>query len=206
MSIVTCDISVSMDGYSAGTDQSLEQPLGDIDETWLHAWMFDAADENQAEVDAIVDAGAFIMGRNMFGPDRGGWDLDWKGWWGDDPPYHGPVFVLAHRDREPVPMEGGTTFHFVTDGIQAALERARAAAGERNVAVAGGASTVNQFLAAGLIDELRVHVTPVVLGAGERLFEGVPRQRFEQVSSRGTSLVTHLTYRPVRSGDGQARA
>jgi len=198
MPIVTCDISVSMDGYSAGTDQSLEQPLGDIDETWLHAWMFDGADENQAEVDAIVDAGAFIMGRNMFGPDRGEWDLDWKGWWGDDPPYHGPVFVLAHRDREPVAMDGGTTFHFVTDGVHAALERARAAAGHRNVAVAGGASTVNQFLAAGLIDELRVHVTPVVLGAGERLFEGVPRQRFEQVSARGTSLVTHLVYRPVR--------
>jgi dihydrofolate reductase len=198
MSIVTCDISVSMDGYSAGVDQSLEQPLGNIDETWLHAWMFDAADENRAEVDAIVDAGAFIMGRNMFGPDRGEWDLDWKGWWGDDPPYHGPVFVLAHRERESVPMDGGTTFHFVTDGIQAALERARAAAGERNVAVAGGASTVNQFLAAGLIDELRVHVTPVILGAGERLFEGVPRQRFEQVSTRGTSLVTHLVYRPVR--------
>ncbi|MGW9184343.1 dihydrofolate reductase family protein [Agromyces sp. NPDC055661] len=198
MSIVTCDISVSMDGYSAGTDQSLEQPLGDIDETWLHAWMFDGADENQAEVDAIVDAGAFIMGRNMFGPDRGEWDLDWKGWWGDDPPYHGPVFVLAHRDREPVAMDGGTTFHFVTDGVPAALERARAAAGHRNVAVAGGASTVNQFLAAGIIDELRVHVTPVILGAGERLFEGVPRQRFEQVSARGTSLVTHLVYRPVR--------
>lgn len=198
MSIVTCDISVSMDGYSAGVDQTLEQPLGDIDETWLHAWMFDRADENRAEVEAIVDAGAFIMGRNMFGPDRGEWDLDWKGWWGDDPPYHGPVFVLAHRDRDPVPMDGGTTFHFVTDGIHAALDRARAAAGERNVAVAGGAATVNQFLAAGLIDELRVHVTPVVLGAGERLFEGVPRQRFEQVSARGTSLVTHLVYRPVR--------
>lgn len=198
MPIVTCDISVSMDGYSAGVDQSLEQPLGDIDETWLHAWMFDGADENQAEVDAIVDAGAFIMGRNMFGPDRGDWDLDWKGWWGDDPPYHGPVFVLAHREREDVPMEGGTTFHFVTDGVHSALERARAAAGGRNVAVAGGASTVNQFLAAGLIDELRVHVTPVILGAGERLFDDVPRQRFEQVSARGTSLVTHLVYRPVR--------
>jgi dihydrofolate reductase len=198
MAIVTCDISVSMDGYSAGTDQSLEQPLGNIDETWLHAWMFDAADENRAEVDAIVDAGAFIMGRNMFGPDRGEWDLDWKGWWGDDPPYHGPVFVLAHRERADVPMDGGTTFHFVTDGIHAALDRARAAAGERNVAVAGGASTVNQFLTAGLIDELRVHVTPVILGAGERLFEGVPRQRFEQASTRGTSLVTHLVYRPVR--------
>ena len=198
MPIVTCDISISMDGYSAGIEQSLEQPLGDIDETWLHAWMFDGADENQAEVDAIVDAGAFIMGRNMFGPDRGEWDLDWTGWWGDDPPYHGPVFVLAHRERPPVPMDGGTTFHFVTEGIHAALERARAAAGERDVAVAGGASTVNQFLAAGLIDELRVHVTPVVLGAGERLFDGVPRQRFEQVASRGSSTVTHVVYRPIR--------
>ena len=199
MSIVTCDISVSMDGYSAGTDQSLEQPLGDIDETWLHAWMFDGADENQAEVDAIVDAGAFIMGRNMFGPDRGEWDLDWKGWWGDDPPYHGPVFVLAHRDREPVAMDGGTTFHFVTDGVPAALERARAAAGHRNVAVAGGASTVNQFLAAGLIDELRVHVTPVILGAGERLFEGVgPDLKLEQLRAVEAPGVAHLKYRVVR--------
>ena len=198
MSIVTCDISVSMDGYSAGTDQSLEQPLGNIDETWLHAWMFDAADENRAEVEAIVDAGAFIMGRNMFGPDRGEWDLDWKGWWGEDPPYHAAVFVLAHRDREPVPMGGATTFPVVPAGLPGALARARAAAGARPVAGAGGASTVNQFLAAGLIDELRVHVTPVILGAGERLFEGVPRQRLEQVSARGTSLVTHLVYRPVR--------
>ena len=160
--------------------------------------MFERADENRAEIDAIVDAGAFIMGRNMFGPDRGDWDPDWSGWWGEDPPYHAPVFVLAHREREAVPMAGGTTFHFVADGIHAALERARAAAGERNVAIAGGASTVNQYLAAGLIDELRVHVTPAILGAGERLFEGVPAQRFEQVSSRGTTLVTHLVYRPVR--------
>jgi len=202
MSIVKSDLAISVDGFVAGPDQSLEFPIGRVNgggaEHLLHGWMFEAEEENRPEVDAIVDAGAFIMGRNMFGPDRGEWDLDWKGWWGDDPPYHGPVFVLAHRDREPVAMDGGTTFHFVTDGVPAALERARAAAGHRNVAVAGGASTVNQFLAAGLIDELRVHVTPVILGAGERLFEGVPRQRFEQVSARGTSLVTHLVYRPVR--------
>ena len=209
MPIVTSDISVSVDGYSAGVGQTREQPFGDMDETWLHAWMFERRDENEAEVAAIVDAGAFIMGRHMFGPDRGEWDLDWKGWWGDDPPYHAPVFVLAHRERESVPMQGGTTFHFVTDGIHAALERARTAAGDRNVAIAGGAATINQFLAAGLIDELRVHVTPAVLGAGERLFEGVPPQRFEQVASRGTSLVTHITYRPLhtRPDDGdQSRA
>jgi len=130
--------------------------------------------------------------------DRGEWDLDWRGWWGDNPPYHRPVFVLAHRERADLPMEGGTTFHFVTDGIHAALERARAAAGERDVAIAGGPATVNQFLAAGLIDELRVHVTPTIIGAGERLFDGVPSAAFEQVSSRGTSIVTHLVYRPVR--------
>ncbi|MFE5671299.1 dihydrofolate reductase family protein [Agromyces sp. NPDC056523] len=206
MPLVTCDISVSMDGFSAGVRQSLDQPLGDIDETWLHSWMFERTDENQAEVDAIVDAGAFIMGRNMFGPDRGEWDLDWRGWWGDDPPYHGPVFVLAHRERDDVPMAGGTTFHFVTNGIHAALERARAAAGDRNVSIAGGASTVNQFLADGLIDELRVHVTPAVLGAGERLFDGLPPMRFEQVSSRGASTVTHVVYRPVREAVDQARA
>ena len=206
MPLVTCDISISIDGFAAGPDQSLEHPLGRIDENVLHAWMFERRDENLAEVEAIVDAGAFIMGRNMFGPDRGEWDLDWRGWWGDDPPYHRAVFVLAHREREPIEMEGGTTFHFVTTGIHEALDRARAAAGDRNVAIAGGASTVNQYLAAGLIDELRLHVGPTIIGAGARLFDGVPPLSFEQVSSRGTSLVTHLTYRPVRSGDGQARA
>ena len=200
MPLVTCDISVSMDGYAAGLGQTREQPFGTIEHDRLHDWMFDpdAADESRAEIDAIVDAGAFIMGRHMFGPDRGEWDLDWHGWWGDDPPYHASVFVLAHRKRADLPMEGGTTFHFVTDGIHAALERARAAAGDRNVSIAGGPDTINQFLAAGLIDELRVHVTPTIIGAGERLFDGVPPSDFEQASSRGTSLVTHLVYRPVR--------
>ena len=198
MGKVVCDIAVSADGYAAGPNQRLEAPLGDIDENRLHAWMFQAGDENRAEVDAIVDAGAFIMGRNMFSPQRGEHDLEWRGWWGDDPPYHGPVFVLTHYAREPLPMDGGTTFNFVTDGIHSALQQARAAAGDRNVAIAGGASTVNQFLAAGLLDELRLHIAPTVLGSGSRLFEGVPPLDFEQVSARGASLVTHVTYRVRR--------
>lgn len=200
MPIVTCDISVSMDGFSAGVGQTRELPFGTIAFDRLHDWMFDpdVEAENRAEIDAIVDAGAFIMGRHMFGPDRGEWDRDWHGWWGENPPYHRPVFVLAHRERDDLPMAGGTTFHFVTDGIHAALERACAAADDRNVAIAGGAATVNQFLAASLIDELRVHITPTIIGAGERLFDGVPAMAFEQVSTRGTSLVTHIVYRPVR--------
>lgn len=209
MPSVTCDISVSMDGFVAGPKQTLEQPFGVIEHNRLHDWYYENPDdtessvfgtnvENQAEIDAIVDAGAFIMGRNMFGPDRGEWDLSWKGWWGDEPPYHAPVFVLAHRERADLPMEGGTTFHFVTEGIHSALERARAAAGDRNVAIAGGAGTINQYLAAGLIDELRAHITPTIIGAGERLYDGVPPMAFEQVSARGTTAVTHIVYHLVR--------
>jgi dihydrofolate reductase len=199
MSKVVCDIAASVDGYVAGPNQSLEHPLGEGAETVLHTWMFDAAAEESAEeIAGITDAGAFIMGRNMFGPVRGEWEGDWRGWWGDEPPYHAPVFVLTHHERSPVEMAGGTTFHFVTGGIEEALKRAREAAGERNVAVAGGASTVNQFLAAGLLDELRLHVAPVLLGAGERLFDGVGRLGLEQVSARQTSLVTHLVYRVGR--------
>jgi dihydrofolate reductase len=197
MAIVFSDISVSADGFAAGLNQREEAPFGDIDSNWLHTWMFDGYDENKAEVDAIVDSGATIMGRNMFGPVRGGWDRDWQGWWGPNPPYHNAVFVLTHHERQPIEMEGGTTFHFVTDGIEAALERARSAAGERNISVAGGARTVNQFLAAGLLDELRLHVTPCILGAGERIFDGVPPQQLERMSVRPTSLVTHMTYRPI---------
>lgn len=198
MGKVFCDIAVSADGFAAGVDQSEEKPLGEINENWLHRWMFETYEENRAEVDAIVDSGATIMGRNMFGPVRGEWDRDWKGWWGPEPPYHGPVFVLTHFPHDPIEMEGGTTFSFVTDGIQSALEAARAAAGERNISVAGGASTVNQFLAAGLLDELRLHITACILGAGERVFDGVPPQALERVSVRAASLVTHITYRPVR--------
>ena len=162
MGIVTCDLSISLDGYSAGPNQTLKQPFGDgVGEgDVLHSWMFDHADDHRDELAGILAAGAFVMGRNMFSPGRGAWDLDWKGWWGQDPPYHAPVFVLTHVERDPVEMEGGTTFHFVTGGPEAALALARDAAGDRNVAVAGGATTVNQFLAAGLIDELRLHVAP----------------------------------------------
>lgn len=195
MAQVFCDIAVSADGFSAGPGQSLETPLGRIDERRLHGWMFEHADENRAEIDAIVRAGAFIMGRNMFSPHRGPHDPEWRGWWGPNPPYHGPVFVLTSHPRDPIPMEGGTTFHFVTEGIEAALDRARAAAGERDVSVAGGASTVNRFLAAGLLDELRLHITPSLLGAGTRIFDGLPPMDFELVSARAASTVTHVTYR-----------
>jgi dihydrofolate reductase len=198
MSEVTCDISVSVDGFAAGPNQTLEKPFGEgvgDDGERLHTWMFEGREDNVSEVEAIIAAGAFIMGRNMFSPGRGEWDLDWKGWWGEEPPYHAPVFVLTHHPREPLEMQGGTTFRFVTDGIESALEQARAAAGDRNVSIAGGAATVNQYLAAGLIDELRLHVAPILLGVGERVFEGVPNLTLQPVAGRHTDLVTHLTYR-----------
>ncbi|MDQ0376677.1 dihydrofolate reductase family protein [Amycolatopsis thermophila] len=194
MTTVSSDLGISIDGYLAGPRQSRENPLGEGAER-LHRWMFEAEEENQAEVDAILGHGAYIMGRNMFGPVRGEWDEDWRGWWGEEPPYHAPVFVLTHFPHEPIEMAGGTTFHFVTDGIESAMAQARAAAGEKTVSVAGGASTVDQFLNAGLIDELRLHIAPVLLGAGERLFATVSDLDLEPVSSRTTSLVTHVTYR-----------
>jgi dihydrofolate reductase len=194
MPSITSDPGISLDGFIAGPDQSSEHPLGVGGES-LHRWMFEQPDENAAEIDAICSAGAYVMGRNMFGPDRGEWDLDWHGWWGDDPPYHGPVFVLGHRERESVPMEGGTTFHFVTGGIEEALGLARDAAGDRHISICGGASTINQYLAAGYIDELRLHVAPIVLGQGESLFRDLPGLSFEVASTRSTSLVTHVTLR-----------
>ena len=194
MTKVTCDSGVSLDGFSAGPDQSLDDPLGKGAER-IHRWMFEEPEANKAERDAIVEAGAYIMGRHMFCPDRGEWDLDWRGWWGEDPPYHAPVFVLGHREREPVEMEGGTTFHFVTDGIEAAMERAKEAAGDRTVSIAGGASTVQQYLRAGLIDELRLHIAPVILGSGERLLDGVGDLKLEQLKVTSSELVTHITYR-----------
>jgi dihydrofolate reductase len=194
MPSITSDPGLSLDGFIAGPDQSLERPLG-VGGEQLHRWMFDEPQENAVEIDAICSAGAYIMGRNMFGPDRGDWDLDWHGWWGDDPPYHGPVFVLGHREREPVEMEGGTTFHFVTGGVEEALRLAREAAGDRHVSICGGASTINQYLAAGHIDELRLHIAPIVLGEGEALFRDLGGLSFEVASSRATSLVTHVTLR-----------
>jgi dihydrofolate reductase len=196
---VVAGITMSIDGYTAGLNQTEERPFGDDGgDGWgdkLHAWFTETAEENKAEIDEMLAAKAFIMGRNMFGPVRGAWDRPWNGWWGDDPPYHAAVFVLTHHAREPQPMDGGTTYHFVTDGIESALAQARAAAGGGNVAIMGGATTINQFLAAGLIDELRLHIVPLTLGAGTRLFEGVPRLRLEQVRSQPASLVTHVTYR-----------
>ncbi|MFG1928051.1 dihydrofolate reductase family protein [Cryptosporangium sp. NPDC048952] len=195
---VVCDITISADGYSAGLNQTEERPFGDDGGDGsgglLHSWMFDSADENRAEIEQIVAADAFIMGRNMFGPVRGEWDRQWNGWWGDDPPYHAPVFVLTNHARDPEPMDGGTTFHFVTDGIESALAQARAAADNGTVAICGGATTVNQYLAAGLIDELRLHIAPLTLGAGTRLFDGVPPRKLAQTNVRATSSVTHVTY------------
>jgi dihydrofolate reductase len=174
------NFSISLDGYAAGPSQDLQNPLG-IGGERLHEWIF-PADGERTPLDQHFIArgeegiGATIMGRNMFGPVRGGWDRadgEWTGWWGEDPPFHHDVFVLTHHARPPLPMAGGTTFHFVTEGIQAALDRARAAAGEGHVRLGGGASTVQQYLRAGLLDELHLVVVPVVLGSGVRLFDGL---------------------------------
>jgi dihydrofolate reductase len=169
------DFSISLDGYGAGPDQDVDNPLG-VGGEQLHEWIFPPSGQ-RTPVDERMRArgtegiGATIMGRNMFGPVRGEWGgSEWTGWWGEDPPFHHDVFVLTHHARDAVPMAGGTTFHFVTDGIEAALERARAAAGGRHVRLGGGASTVRQYLRAGLLDELHVAVVPVLLGSGERLF------------------------------------
>jgi dihydrofolate reductase len=198
MSIVTCDLGISLDGFSAGPHQTRERPFGDVVGTGevLHSWMFDHAEAHRAEIDAVVAAGAFVMGRAMFCPDSGPWDLSWTGWWGEEPPYRAPVFVLTHHERAPLVL-GETTFWFVTGGLDEAMERARAAAGDRPVSITGGATTVNQCLRAGLIDELRLHVAPVVLDVegGTRLFDGVGRHDLAAVGARWTPEVTHLTYR-----------
>ena len=199
MGRVVCDITISADGYSAGLNQTEERPFGDDGgDGWgdkLHAWFAETPEEHRAEIDQMTAAKAFIMGRNMFGPVRGEWDRQWNGWWGDNPPYHTPVFVLTHHAREPQSMDGGTTYYFVTDGIESALAQAREAAGDGDIAIQGGATTINQYLAAGLIDELRLHIVPLTLGAGTRLFDGVPPLELEQLKSRAASSVTHVTYR-----------
>ena len=192
---VIATMSISLDGIGAGHNQSEERPLGDVGTEILHRWMFETPEESRAEMDAIVSAGAYVMGRNMFGPIRGEWTGDWRGWWGPNPPYHRPVFVLTHYPRESLEMDGGTTFHFVTDGIEAALDRARDAAGLMSVHISGGPSTINQYLAAGLVDELMLQIVPVVAGRGLRLFDGVDGIRLEQISARPVSLATHLHYR-----------
>ncbi|SCG64454.1 dihydrofolate reductase family protein [Micromonospora coxensis] len=211
MGTVSCQISMSLDGYVAGPEQSRQDPLG-RGGLRLHEWLFGldawrerhglAGGERGVDADVVEemtrDVGAYVMGRRMFGGGDGPWDPEWRGWWGDDPPFRTPVFVLTHHPRETLVMRGGTEFHFVTDGVEAALARAREAAGDKVVSVAGGADTVRQFLAAGLLDVLQLHLVPIVLGAGERLFEGVGDPRLEQVSVVGGPTVTHLTYRVRR--------
>ncbi|MGW9412724.1 dihydrofolate reductase family protein [Arthrobacter cupressi] len=198
MNKVTCDLTVSLDGFLAGPDQSLSEPLGKGGES-LHRWMFEEPEANAEAIQGILSAGAYIMGRNMFaGPGPIAWAADWRGWWGEEPPYHAPVFVLTHHPRPPLEMGGGTTFHFVADGVGSALAQARAAAGERDVAVAGGADTARQFLSAGLIDELRLHISPLILGGGTRLLDGVGNLTLEPTEVSGTGLVTHVRYRVVR--------
>ena len=198
----TCHMSISLDGFVAGPDQSRDDPLGRRGME-LHAWHLDEARATDADRTAaewlLRPRGAYVMGRNMFGPVRGEWDEEWTGWWGAEPPYHAPVFVLTHHAHDPIEMDGGTTFHFVTDGFDAAYAAARSAAGDRGVDsgvdIAGGASTVRQALRAGVIDELTLDIAPVLLGSGERIFDGIDRFDFEPVEVLHSPLTTHIRYR-----------
>ena len=213
MSVFWFQMAVSLDGYVAGPNQSQQDPLG-VGGMQLHEWVAEleawrrqmgedggVVNESTPVVEeAQTNIGAVVMGRNMFGGGPGPWrdDPPWTGWWGDDPPYHAPVFVLTHHPRDPLEMKGGTTFTFVTDGIEAALERAREAAGDRNVLLGGGADAANQYLRAGLIDEFELHIAPVLLGAGARLFVDVGRLELRQIRVVEAPGVTHLKYRVVR--------
>jgi dihydrofolate reductase len=204
MGIVKSNLAISLDGFSSAPGQSRDQPFG-VGGGRLTEWMFET-DLPGREGDAMIrgtwsdGVGAFVMGRHMFGGYAGEWDLSWRGWWGEDPPYHAPVYVLTHHERAPLPMEGGTTFHFVTDGIESALKQAKAAAGEQAVSIAGGATTVRQYLAAGLVDELLVHVVPVVLGEGERLWDGLDGLAAEPTEVIASPTVTHVRYRVNPTG------
>jgi dihydrofolate reductase len=214
MSKVRFQITMSLDGFVAGPNQSLENPLGEGGMR-LHDWAFklksfremhgdtgggETGTNDEVVREAFANIGATIMGRNMFGGGPGPWgDEPWNGWWGDDPPFHTPVFVLTHHAREPLVMKGGTTFVFVTEGIRSALERAREAAGRRDVALGGGASVAQQYLAAGLIDEMEIHLVPILLGGGARLLDNLPASavRLDPVRTIQGPGVTHITYRVV---------
>lgn len=211
--------TISLDGYGAGPGQDLRNPLG-VGGGDLHQWLLPTrtlqrtlfgADGGTTGIDddfaarGFRNVGAWILGRNMFGPIRGPWpDLEWKGWWGDNPPYHVPAFVLTHHPRPPLPMEGGTTFHFVTGGIHEALDRAREAAGGKDVRIGGGAATIRQYLREGLIDELHIAISPVLLGTGEPLFEGIDLRAlgYECVRSAASEKATHVVL--ARHGKGGA--
>jgi dihydrofolate reductase len=219
MGKVKVDITTSLDGFVAGPNQSRENPLGEGGED-LHNWAVatesfheqhgrtggESNRDSEVLEEAYGPVGATVMGRGMFGGGKGPWGSDpsfddpWEGWWGDEPPFHGPVFVLTNHAREPVEKEGGTTFTCVTDGIEAALEQARAAAGDKDVLIAGGANAIQQFLAAGLVDEIQVHVTPLLLGDGERLFDNLGDNLPELEITRvvETPAVTHIKYRVVK--------
>jgi len=204
-------ISMSLDGFVAGPNQSVDNPLG-IGGMRLHEWVFPLAfwramegleggevnESTRVLEEAFANIGATVMGRNMFGGHPGSWDAKnpWKGWWGANPPYHHPVFVLTHHARKPLALEGGTTFTFVTDGIEAALEQAWRAAGGKDVALAGGASAAQQYLTAGLVDEMEISLVPTLLGSGERLFDGVgdDLHGLELVRTVATPVVTHLKF------------
>jgi dihydrofolate reductase len=214
MSKLKFNITMSLDGYVAGPNQSVKHPLGEGGER-LHDWAVklksfremhgdggggDTGVNDDIVRETFAGLGATIMGRNMFGGGPGPWGKDpWKGWWGNDPPFHTPVFVLTHHAREPLVMQGGTTFTFVTDGVESALKRAKKAAGGKDVMLGGGADVAQQYLAAGLIDEMEIHVVPLLLGGGERLFDGVAgRVSLEQVRTVEGPGVTHLKYRTVK--------
>jgi dihydrofolate reductase len=200
--------SISLDGFGAGPDQTLENPMGKGGHQ-LHKWFYptkafqkmigkeggtEGTDNDFAEK-SFENIGAWILGRNMFGPIRGPWpDNEWKGWWGDEPPYHVPVFVLTHYEREPLVMKGGTTFYFITDGIEPALEKARNAANGKDIRIGGGVSTVRQYLQAGLIDELHLPMSPVLLGTGENLFSGIdlPSLGFTQIEKINGEGAMHI--------------
>ena len=202
--------SISLDGYGAGPDQSLKEPLG-VGAEALHDWMVATrtfrrmfgTEGGSTDVDdrftqrGFENMGAWILGRNMFGPVRGPWpDESWRGWWGDEPPYHVPVFVLTHHARAPITMKGGTTFHFVTDGIEAALRRAREAAAGRDVRLGGGAATIRQYLRARLVDEMHVAIAPTLLGSGESLLAGIdlPALGYRVSEHVTTPNATHVVF------------
>ena len=199
--------AVSLDGFGAGPNQSLENPLG-VRGTELHTWMFktkvfqqmygngDGVEDidNTFAEKSFENVGAWIMGRNMFGPVRGPWTDEWRGWWGENPSYHTPVFVLTHHKREPLVMEGGTTFYFITDGIESALEKAKAAAKGKDVRIGGGTQTVREYLKAGLIDELHLVYSPIFLGSGESLFDGIdmPKLGYSVAKKVESDAATHI--------------
>jgi dihydrofolate reductase len=210
---VAC-FAVSLDGYGAGSNQDIDNPLG-MGGKALHSWLYPTRtfqkmfgkDEGTTGIDndfaerGTTNLGAWILGRNMFGPIRGPWkDENWKGWWGPNPPYHVPVFVLTHHPRSPITMEGGTTFHFVTDGIEAALRAARTAAGDKDVRLGGGVATIREYLEAGLVDEMHLAISPVLLGAGEHLLSGLnlPKLGYRVTEHVPSGAATHIMLKNQR--------